>query len=209
MEEVRNKISFASELKRKMIHISSSWIAFAYLFLNKEIMLIILGAAFIGCLLFDVFRVYSKSFNKFYLKYIGPVLRSHEYHIKKITFTGATYLMFAALLCVIIFPKEVAIAAILLMTIGDAAAAIVGKSFGKVNIFTKTLEGSIAFFVSGIIIVFLMPKLSTDPNELYVGIAAVIVTSIIEVMPLKLDDNITVPVVFGLSYMTFFKLFLH
>jgi dolichol kinase len=208
MEEVRNKISFASELKRKLIHISSSWIAFACLFLSKDIMLVIIGSAFFGCLLFDVFRVYSKGFNDFYLKYIGPVLRSHEYHIKKITFTGATYLMFAALLCIIIFPREVAFAAILLMTIGDAAAAIVGKSYGKVNIFTKTLEGSIAFFVSGLIIIVLMPKLTTDPNELYVGIAAVILTSIIEVMPLKLDDNITVPLVFGLSYITFFKLFL-
>ncbi len=209
MEEVRNKISFASELKRKLIHISSSWIAFAYLFLSKDIMLVILGAIFLGCLLFDIFRVYSKGFNEFYLKYVGPVLRSHEYHIKKITFTGATYLMFAALLCVIIFPQQVAIAAILLMTIGDAAAAIIGKSFGKVSIFTKTLEGSIAFFISGLVIVFLMPKISNDPNELYVGIAAVILTSIIEVMPLKLDDNITVPIVFGLSYLTFFKFFLN
>ena len=208
MEEVRNKISFASELKRKFIHISSSWISFAYLFLSKEVMIIILGVAFAGSLLFDILRYYSKWFDELYLKFLGDVLRSHELKLKNITFTGATYLMFAALLCVVIFPKEIAIAAILIMTIGDAVAAIVGKSFGKIKIFTKTVEGSVAFFIAGVIIVALTPKMTSDPNEFYIALAAVSFTTVIEILPLKLDDNITVPIAFSLAYLTLMKLFI-
>ena len=208
MEEVRDKISFASELKRKFIHISSSWISFAYMFLSKDVMLIILGLAFAGCLLFDILRYYFKWFDDIYLKFLSDVLRSHELKLKGITFTGATYLMFAALLCVVLFPKEIAIAAILIMTIGDAVAAIVGKSFGKIKFFTKTVEGSVAFFIAGILIIMFTPKLTTDINEFYIGIAAVSFTTVIEILPLKLDDNITVPIAFSLAYLTLMKLFI-
>ena len=97
MEEVQDKISFTSELKRKFIHISSSWIAFAYIFLSKELMIIILAGLFLGSLLSDIARYYSKWFNDFYMKVVGPVLRSHEVKLKSITLTGATYLMFSAL----------------------------------------------------------------------------------------------------------------
>lgn len=209
MEEVQDKISFVSELKRKLIHISSSWIGFAYIFLEKETMIILLSAIFAGSLIADILRYYSKWFNDLYMKIVGPVLRSHEVKLKGVTFTGATYLMFAALLSVIIFPKEIAISAIFLMTIGDAAAAVVGKSFGKVKIFTKTLEGGLAFFMAGVAIVFFAPKLSNNVDELYIGVAAVFLTSIVEVLPLKLDDNITVPISFGLFYLTLIKLFLN
>lgn len=209
MEEVQDKISFASELKRKFIHISSSWIAFAYIFLDKDIMLVVLSLIFGGSLLADILRVYWKWFNDLYMKVVGPVLRSHEVRLKGITLTGATYLMFAALLSVVVFPREIAISAIFLMTIGDAAAAVVGKSFGKVKIFTKTLEGSLAFFTAGVIIVLLAPKMSNNIDEVYIGLAAVFLTSIVEVLPLKLDDNITVPISFGLFYLTLIKLFLN
>lgn len=209
MEEVQDKISFASELKRKFIHISSSWIAFAYIFLERDTMLIILSIIFGGSLLADILRVYSKWFNDLYMKVVGPVLRSHEVRLKGITLTGATYLMFAALLSVLIFPKEIAISAIFLMTIGDAAAAVIGKSFGRVKIFTKTLEGSIAFFTAGVLIILLAPRLSNNVDEIYLGIVAVFLTSIIEVLPLKLDDNITVPIFFGLTYLSLIKIFLN
>ncbi|MCB0722019.1 MAG: dolichol kinase [Ignavibacteriae bacterium] len=209
MEEVQDKISFTSELKRKFIHISSSWIAFAYIFLSKELMIIILAGLFLGSLLSDIARYYSKWFNDFYMKVVGPVLRSHEVKLKSITLTGATYLMFSALLSVVIFPKEVAISAIFLMTIGDAVAAVIGKSFGRLKFYTKTFEGGLAFFIAGVIIVLLAPKLSNNVNEYYIGIAAVFVTTIIEMLPLKLDDNITVPIVFGLSYLSFIKIFLN
>lgn len=209
MEEVRHKISFASELKRKFIHISSAWIAFAYIFLSRDLMIGILAFLFLGSLFSDIMRFYSKWFNDFYMKVVGPVLRSHEVKLRGITLTGATYLMFSALLSVLIFPKEVAISAIFLMTIGDAAAAVIGKSFGKIKFYSKTFEGGLAFFIAGLIIVLLTPKLSNNVNEYYIGIAAVFITSIIEMLPLKLDDNITVPIVFGLSYLTLIKFFLN
>jgi dolichol kinase len=209
MEEVRHKISIGSELKRKFIHISSSWIGFAYIFLSKEIMVTVLAILFFGSLISDILRYYFSSFNNFYMKIVGPVLRSHEVKLKGITLTGATYLMFAALLSVLIFPKEIAISAVLLMTIGDAAAAVVGKSVGRIKFFTKTLEGGLAFFIAGVLIILLTPKLSDNINEYYIGIAAVFLTSIIEMLPLKLDDNITVPIFFGLAYLTLIKFFLN
>jgi dolichol kinase len=68
----------------------------------------------------------------------------------------------------------------------------VGKWIGKIKIFGKTLEGSMAFFLSSLLIVWSYPQLNRFPGSL-----AALGATLIEVLPIKMDDNLTIPIVAG------------
>jgi glycerol-3-phosphate acyltransferase PlsY len=68
----------------------------------------------------------------------------------------------------------------------------VGKGIGRVRILGKTLEGSIAFFFTALLIVWIYPNL----NRFSGGLAALGAT-VIEILPIKVNDNLTIPLVAG------------
>ena len=83
-----------------------------------------------------------------------------------------------------------AIASLYILIICDATAGIVGSSWGRIRIFDKTLEGSLAFFISGMIFVAF-----TMRDNLLWGTLAVVGGALVELIPTWLDDNFTIPVV--------------
>jgi dolichol kinase len=105
---------------------------------------------------------------------------------------GSTYFLFAILLTIMLFPKPIAIASILILILSDTAAALIGKWIGRVKIFGKTLEGSLAFFITALLIVWLYPQM----NRFWGSVAALGAT-VMEVLPIKLDDNLSIPLVAG------------
>ncbi|MDZ4712844.1 MAG: SEC59/DGK1/VTE5 family protein [bacterium] len=201
MEDKISGISLKNELIRKSIHLSSSVIPFSYFFLDRKTEIIILSVFTFLMITVDLLRLKNKTIKGLYLKILGPILRRHETENGRELFTGGTYIVVAYLICVIIFPQPLAIMAMLVIIFCDSAAAITGKVYGKHFIGNKTIEGSLAFFITGVIIVFVTPKLTGSSNEYFVGIAAVLLTTIFELLPLKIDDNISIPVFFGLVYL--------
>src|SRR4030042_264996 len=71
-------------------------------------------------------------------------------------------------------------------------AALVGRGIGRIRIFRKTLEGSLAFLVSSLLIVWVYP----DLNRFWGSLAALCAT-LIELLPIQVDDNLTIPLVAG------------
>jgi len=201
LEDKISGISLKNELIRKSIHLSSSVIPFSYFFLDRKTEIIILSVFTFLMITVDLLRLKNKTIKGLYLKILGPILRRHETENGRELFTGGTYIVVAYLICVIIFPQPLAIMAMLVIIFCDSAAAITGKVYGKHFIGNKTIEGSLAFFITGVIIVFVTPKLTGSSNEYFVGIAAVLLTTIFELLPLKIDDNISIPVFFGLVYL--------
>lgn len=208
MESVDSKISISNEFKRKLIHLSSSSIGFFYWFNTKELTLWIIVILFSITLTVDLLRYYSPSFNKFFLSILRPILRDHEADSKKIVFTGSTCLLFSCILCIYFFPKEIAVMAILVLTICDTTAALIGKNYGKIAYSNKTLEGTLTFFFTGAIIIFLTPKITGTTIEYFIAFTALLFASIAEFLPTKIDDNISVPIVFSVIYYVLFKIFL-
>jgi dolichol kinase len=177
------------EIRRKIMHTYPIIIPIAYRYVSKEMALTILlpiCAFYVFC---DVFRHFHEGFKKIFDRVItSNFLREHE----KYGLIGSTYFIFGALLSIILFPKPVTIASLYILIICDTAAAIVGCGWGKTRIFAKSLEGSIAFFVSGmIVIVFAMQ------DKLLWGGLAVLGAALVELLPTGLDDNLTVPLVAG------------
>jgi len=197
------------ELYRKGIHLFSSVIPITYIFIeSREFFIWFLAALTIVMFAIDYIRFKNPEFKKFYLSFLGDILRPHEVNKKKAMFTGGTYLILAFLICVIIFPKPVAVMSMLVLVVCDSFAAIFGKLLGRTKIGAKSLEGSAGFFFSGLAVIILTPKMTDNNTEYVIAAASVLITTFFELIPLKLDDNITIPVFFGVTYLILFKIFL-
>ena len=95
----------------------------------------------------------------------------------------------------LIFPAPINYAAIAVVTLGDGSASIVGRMYGKNKIpFSngKTVEGTAA----GIICAFIGALLFVSPT---IAITAALIGMIVEFLPLRINDNISVPLLAALS----------
>lgn len=180
------------ELKRKLIHMGSLVIPIGYVFVSREDAIIPLLAVTAFFLFFDVVRHHNQTIRLIYEKHlIGSVIRQRERN----RLVGATYLMIGACLCVWLLDKPVAIVSLLVLMISDTVAALVGNTLGRTPLFgTKTLEGSMAFFFSALLIVFLYPGVPC-----LVGVAGACVATLVELLPLGVDDNLLIPLGMGFT----------
>lgn len=88
-----------------------------------------------------------------------------------------------------------AIAVIIILALGDGLATFVGSSYGRHKMpwnRGKTVEGTIGFAAGAMGAFLVMPTVGT--------LAIVLLSSIIESLPLKVNDNIVIPVAASLMY---------
>lgn len=174
-------------------------IPLSYYFIERNVLLVLLFIFSAMAIMIDIFRRHNEKIGNIYNMIFGDILREHEVNFNKIFFTGGTYILISFFICILFFNKEIAILSMLIIVISDTAAAVTGKTIGKRKIGTKTLEGGIAFFVTAMILFFIVIK----PNDLtliYIGFLSVFLTAVFELIPLKADDNITIPLFFGIVY---------
>jgi len=177
------------EITRKIVHLSTLSIPIGYALTQEETALMILLSLFLGFLSVDLLRHFHRGIASLFEKYFfGNVLRERE----KGTFMGSTYFLFSSILTLLFFPKPIAIASLLILILSDTCAALVGKGVGKIRIYGKTLEGSIAFLLSSLVIVGFYPDLDRLP-----GILGALGATVVELLPIKVDDNLTIPLVAG------------
>jgi len=101
---------------------------------------------------------------------------------------GAIVFFISALLCTVIFSKDYAAIAILVLSVTDGISTIVGTKMGKHKIYgKKSLEGTAAGLIAGFIV--LIPF--TAP---LIAVIAAIAGSVTELLS-PIDDNLTVPFV--------------
>jgi dolichol kinase len=161
----------------------------------------------------DLARYYNKTGARLFYKYFGWLLRNYEIDEKRKRLNGASNILISAIICIIVFPKLIVVTAFAILIISDSSAALIGRRFGKHKFFKKSLEGSIAFFISAIIVSFATPKLLT-PNvdykilEYSFAIIAASVGTVMEASSVVVDDNYTVPLSIGFSMWGLYALFL-
>ena len=180
------------EIIRKTIHLSfNSLIPLAYLFLNipRIWMAILIGIASVVFVMIDIRRTRNGWLSKIFGKLFNGMLRSHELAGK---LTGASYVLIGAFISIVIFPKEIAVLALLFNAIGDTVAALYGKKFGKLRIWNKTLEGSIAGLIACIIIALFFQQISN-----IIKFSGAFAAMFIELLPIKIDDNLRIPLFSG------------
>jgi dolichol kinase len=205
----RGTIHYRDEVYRKLIHLTSLSIPVVYYFITRELALKILVPMTILSLILDVGRYLYPQIGKFFYLIFGFLLRDHERDHKKRNLNGATYVLISAVVCILIFPKIFFITAFAVLIISDSSAALIGRKWGRHKFIFKSLEGTIAFFISACIVVLVAPKINGTIIEYFIGIFAVAVGAIAENISYGwADDNLSIPLSVGFVMWGMYCIFL-
>ena len=181
----------ARELRRKSIHLLGLVFPILYVFTTRHTALAVVGALLVIALGVELFKVLFPAFRGIFMRIFSPMLRSQE---RRGGLTGATYYLIGSFLCILFFDKTLAIVCLCFLTLGDLFAALIGKQWGRIKLFSrKSLEGSLACFTvcTGIaLLIGLHPV---------VAITGALAATLIELLPTGVDDNITIPLISGLA----------
>jgi dolichol kinase len=189
--------SYGAELVRKTIHLCSLSIPVVYHFTTKSFALSILIPLLLIVGLSDLARLYHPTTRSLYHKMFGWLLRRHERDDEEKRFNGATYVLLSACLFLWLFPKLVFITAFSILIVSDTLAALVGRKFGAHPFMKKSAEGTLAFFISALIVVAVAPKAEQLAAEFAIGGAAALVGTLVEASGIRIDDNLTIPASVG------------
>lgn len=201
-------IQYRDEVIRKMIHLCSLSIPIIYYYIPRITAIYILAGLALFAIVVDFSRYFSPGFSKLFYSLFGFMLRKHERDAKKKNLNGATYVLLSALICVVIFPKILVITAIAVLIISDTSAALIGRKFGRHKFLAKSLEGTLAFFVSALIVVAVTPKVGNEPMEYVIGAIGAAVAAIVENISFGwADDNLSIPLSIGFTMWGLYLLF--
>jgi phytol kinase len=192
-------LKFYAEMVRKAVHLSSLWIPVLYLYAEKTTILLILVPLAAMAFAVDLSRRFCPWLNNLVNNFLGYIMRQEEK--KSFSFSGATTLLVASSLTIVIFNKEIAILALSILMISDSCAALIGKKFAKVHLVgRKSLEGSLSFMVSAIIVYYFFTICYSFTLPLNLSLLAILVATIAELFAKKIhiDDNFIIPLVLSL-----------
>lgn len=189
------EIPYRAEVIRKVLHLMSLVIPAGLLVVGRELGLMVLAPAAVLAVSADVLRVRSAWFARFILRIFGWMMRRHELPPLggPVRINGATWVLINGALLTLVFPLHIAVVSFATVQVADAAAALVGRRFGrrKWGQSSKTLEGSLAFLMAGLAIVAAQDLIPLVP--FWPGVVALVIATVLEVPELPLNDNIVVP----------------
>ena len=173
---------------RKATHLLSLVIPVLYWYIvpsqkTASIIIVFFTLLFI---LFEYLRFKSKTIKFFFSLFFDKMLKDHELKGK---LTGASWVMISSSMVIVLFSKEVAVISLVFLSIGDTIAGLFGRSYGKIRIGNKTLEGFIAGFLSCLIV-----SLFYKPLQFSVTASGAFFGMLFEILPLPFDDNLKIPI---------------
>lgn len=199
VETEPDRLKFRHEFARKAIHLSSLLIPLIYWHIGKKQALLILAPVTAGFLLVDVLKNVVPPISAWYHATFDTMLRDFELNKERLHLNGATWITLAAFVLIALFPKTIAVAAFAMVSVSDTVAALVGKKFGRHHFGQKSLEGSLAFLVSAIAIVAIIPGLLL-PAGIVMAVAGTIIEALVlKIGSFRIDDNLSVPLVGALA----------
>ncbi len=109
----------------------------------------------------------------------------------------------AVLLTILTVPKLAALLAIYTLAVADPLAAVVGIRHGRRRIaHNRSFEGSLAFFGATLVIALFVLGKGTEGSALAIAGASVTIALAAagcELLPLRIDDNLTIPLFVGFA----------
>jgi uncharacterized protein (TIGR00297 family) len=151
-------------------------------------------------------------FNAFVLPRIGGHAIFRPDDVRRGVPAGILFYPLAVLLLILVFRSrlDIVAAAWAILALGDGAATLVGRSIGRTPIpwnRDKTWEGTTAFVLCASVgAVFLcwwtQPNIQTPQSPWFVfgaPVAASIAAALVETIPVRLDDNLSVPFAAGVT----------
>jgi len=178
---------------RKVFHVlTSSVVPLLYWFLpfyvslegSRIFLLELLLFGLVLFFLFDGARLLFPALNRLVMDRLSLLIRETE----KKKMTGATFTCLSFLVVVFFFSREVAVTAMLFLTLGDTAAEIAGKNWGGRKYHGRSLEGMAGFFIISFPLAWIVIQ------DWRVALTAAVMGALVEFFSIGIDDNLTVPV---------------
>lgn len=182
-------MNLKNELIRKFIHGSALIIPLSYNFLDRKIILGIIGLGIFVAICVEILRFHWHVFRELFHGLLGKLLRDHE--ITQLT--GSTYLLIGCFLTVLFFVKWIALVSLLFLIVSDALAAVVGRRWGRHKLLKdRSIEGSTVFLVSAFLSVLIVPG-----SHFLIGTTGVITACAVDIFIHDINDNLTIPLISG------------
>jgi dolichol kinase len=140
-------------------------------------------------LLLDAARLNNHRVYNYFSFLFRPFLRESEQ--KRIG--GAFYLTTGCLITALIFSRPLAGMAVLFLTFGDLSATLIGSWKGRIQLWGKSLEGSLACLAACGLIAFIasLNNVAIAPLALSMGVLS---ATVLEALPWGINDNLSLPI---------------
>src|SRR3989338_5342054 len=195
------------EIGRKIIHITILIVLAAYFLIHdnlvavgksaelaKQVSLLFLVALLIIFLVLEYLRLELNWKIPLFSQFIRPKEQDRMY--------GVIYFLAGTIISLAVFNSRIALAALLMTTFGDMAAALIGKRFGTNLVYrNKTWAGFFGELGVNLIVGFLVL------DSIYIILAMALVATIVETLVDEFDDNLLIPIFSGfVGQIIFFSL---
>ena len=196
------------QLGRRLVHFangSAVATAYALLFTHQQVVHVF---GTIACVVYILDRIrihYPEALRG--VPWVNSLFFRAEEQVKE---AAMTPYVIAILLTLLTFPKPIALIAIYTLAIADPLSALVGITWGRRHLVPdKTVEGSLTFFAATFVIALVVLGWVTTLSAGVVTAAFVLgaVAAAFEMLPLRIDDNLTIPLVVGFAAWVIFDLF--
>jgi dolichol kinase len=188
--------------------------------IRRQILHILLGILFIFLIIYNlitplelfIILIFSGILSFLSLKFKVPIVNFflEKFERENPNLPGKAFIMFLAgiLIAWKIFPLDIALASITILTFADPISHFIGENFGKTNSIInkkKNIEGHIAgFIISSLFALFFVSPIVAFSGAF---IAMIFESLIIEIQKIQLDDDLIIPLVAGAT-MLLIKLFI-
>jgi uncharacterized protein (TIGR00297 family) len=188
----------SSQAYRSLFHMMVGTVLLLFILPGEEFALVALTGILVILSFAEYFRIReNNALSKFAESLFSPAFRGDE----AMGFLASFFYLLGIFLVVLFLPKPMAMASISILAFGDPSATIIGKKFGRTKWSTnrnKSIEGSIAMLMVSVMILFLFHTFyGLEVGFLTVILVAISVT-IVEALPLRIGDNILIPLFAGM-----------
>ena len=178
---------------RRLFHaVAGSSIPVAGIFAPVEFMVAALAVLSGGGLLLDLTRFQIPWINRRFLYWLAPLLKDDE----RRRFTGATFMVIGALFSFLLFGPQVAVPALLFLSLGDPAAALAGRRLPGPRFRGKSPGGTAAFILVSMAVAAVLAGSGAIEYHWGLWIGAV-VAGLVELASPPPDDNLSIPLIAG------------
>ena len=189
----RNMIKNNFEWNRQLFHIFLGLVIVVLLkfgFIDKKLILVVIAVGLIAS--------YASEKVKIPVIYILLEKFERKGELKRFPGRGIIFYFIGAYIALLLFTKEVAMASILVLALGDSVSHLYGLHFGRIKhplSGKKFLEGTIAGFILGFIGAFVFLPFH---EAFFASLAAMIAEAVgIKIGTQQVDDNLIIPFVAG------------
>lgn len=155
---------------------------------GQSINLLLLGAGIVACLLLDWVRLRVPHANFVFFRWFAALASPREAR----GIASSTWFLCGVFATLLIAPSHLFTPSVLVLSLADPAASVVGRLWGRHSLGKGSWEGTVTFFLVASVVTFPFVGL---PG----AVMAACVVATFEVLPTGIDDNLTVPVVAALA----------